>query len=120
MPSAATPTTPSTMPMRAFGFPFFFGVSTTSKPSSAAPSPSGFGTVKRYLHLGQSILRPMRLAPFTSTSASQLGHGVLKLPAMGAPASDRTGIGYGVSYSNAGRTGKGIFAVVTGSYAVSA
>ena len=44
--------------------------------SSAA---GGFSTVKRNLHLGQSIFRPTRLASLIGTCASQRGHSCLKL-----------------------------------------
>src|SRR5207249_1618867 len=54
-------------------------VTVASAGSSAAPFPAGSSTTKRYLHLGQSILRPMRLGSRTGTIASQLGHCCLKL-----------------------------------------
>ena len=56
-------------------------VTVASAGSSAAPFPAGSSTTKRYLHLGQSILRPMRLGSRTGTIASQLGHCCLKLVA---------------------------------------
>ena len=37
----------------------------------------GDSTTKRYLHLGQPIFLPIRLASLTGTSASQLGQGCL-------------------------------------------
>src|SRR5260370_15913821 len=57
--------------------PFFLTAAAFS--SSASSSASGDSTTKRYLHLGQSILRPIRLLSLIGTCASQLGHCCLKL-----------------------------------------
>ncbi len=50
-----------------------------SSSSSPLGLPFGFSTTKRYLHLGQSILRPIRPGSRMGTIASQLGHCCLKL-----------------------------------------
>src|SRR5262249_10150084 len=47
--------------------------------SSSSSSSTGSSTTKRYLHLGQSIFRPMSLGSRIGTIASQLGHCCLKL-----------------------------------------
>src|SRR6266567_484743 len=47
--------------------------------ASSGSSASGSSTTNRYLHLGQSILRPTRLGSRMGTIASQLGHCCLKL-----------------------------------------
>src|SRR5262249_32649439 len=64
----------------AAAFPFLAGA------SSASSGSSGSSTTKRYLHLGQSILRPISFGSRIGTLASQLGQGTLKLVrvAMGA------------------------------------
>src|SRR5437764_1325373 len=46
---------------------------------SSPVSPFGSSTTKRYLHFGQSILRPTRFGSRIGTIASQDGHWTLKL-----------------------------------------
>src|SRR5262245_3652828 len=46
--------------------------------SAAASGDPGSSITKRYLHFGQSIFLPMRLALLIGTSISQLGQGCLK------------------------------------------
>src|SRR5262249_48329213 len=74
-PLASLPFLPGALPF--LSPPFFLDGLSSSSSSSA--SGSGSSTTKRYLHLGQSILRPISPGSRIGTIASQLGHCCLKL-----------------------------------------
>src|SRR5258708_4828160 len=77
----------SSSSLRRFAFPltaFLLPLSSSffDLGASLSSAPAGSSTMNRYLHLGQSILRPIKSGSRMGTNASQLGHCCLKAAAL--------------------------------------